>query len=192
MAQKDAIRILGPNSIGLVVGLKPYDYNDHDGVGLYALYRWLLPSPLPGIPYNNEAAASILGDVPALRGDPAGLAKWCRKQLEKHGSPICQALMGPLSKPVVLVADVGQIRELLMGRSDFDRSSYIIDRFPLFGEFHLNMKTGDSWRTSRSWLKRSSSTTLPAPDRGSHHSFFGAQSHSALGDQSPGYRWKAI
>ncbi|GLA34903.1 hypothetical protein AnigIFM63309_009086 [Aspergillus niger] len=122
-------------------------------VGLYVLYRWLLPNPLPGIPYNKQAATSILGDVPALRGDPAGLAKWCSKQLEEHGSPICQALMGPLSKPVVLVADVGQTRELLMGRSDFDRSSYIIDRFPLFGEFHLNMKTGDSWRTSRSWLK---------------------------------------
>ncbi|PYH66912.1 cytochrome P450 [Aspergillus vadensis CBS 113365] len=77
-------------------------------VELYTLYRSLLPSPLPG--------------------DPAGLAKWCSKQLEEHGSPICQALMGPLSKPVVLVAHVGQTRELLMRRSDFDRSSYIINR----------------------------------------------------------------
>lgn len=61
--------------------------------------------------------------------------------------------MGPLSKPVVLVADVGNAREILMGRSDFDRSTYIIDRFPLFGEFHLNMRTGDDWRQSRGWLK---------------------------------------
>ncbi|PYI09471.1 cytochrome P450 [Aspergillus sclerotiicarbonarius CBS 121057] len=122
-------------------------------LGLFTFYRWLLPNPLPGIPYNRTAAASIWGDAPSLRADPAGLAKWCSKQLEAHGSPIYQALMGPLSKPVVLVADVGQTREMLMGRSDFDRSSYIIDRFPLFGEFHLNMKTGDAWRTSRSWLK---------------------------------------
>lgn len=120
---------------------------------LYALYRWLLPKPLPGIPFNPEAVKSIWGDVLELRSDPSGLAKWCSKQLERHGSPVCQALMGPLSKPVVLVADVGNAREMLMGRSDFDRSAYIIDRFPLFGEFHLNMKTGDSWRESRGWLK---------------------------------------
>lgn len=61
--------------------------------------------------------------------------------------------MGPLSTPVVLVADTPETREMLMGRSDFDRSAYIIDRFPLFGEFHLNMKTGDGWRNSRGWLK---------------------------------------
>lgn len=121
--------------------------------GLYAFYRWLLPKPIPGIPYNPKAAKSIWGDVLTLRNDPAGLAKWCSKQLEQHGSPICQALMGPLSKPVVLVADVGKTRESLIGRSAFDRSAYIIDRFPLFGGFHLNMKTGDGWRTSRGWLK---------------------------------------
>lgn len=121
--------------------------------GLYTFYRWLLPKPLPGIPFNPGATQSIWGDVVELRDDPSGLAKWCSKQLEKHGSPICQALMGPLSKPVVLVADVGNAREILMGRSDFDRSAYIIDRFPLFGDFHLNMKTGDDWRQSRGWLK---------------------------------------
>jgi cytochrome P450 len=121
--------------------------------GLYALYMWLLPKPLPGIPFNIAASKSIWGDVLELRDDPSGLAKWCSKQLEAHGTPICQALMGPLSKPVVLVADIGNAREMLMGRSDFDRSVYIIDRFPLFGEFHLNMKTGDGWRQSRGWLK---------------------------------------
>lgn len=74
---------------------------------LYALYRWLLPKPLPGIPFNQKSAQSIWGDFLQLRDDPSVLAKWCSKQLENHGSPICQALMGPLSKPVVLVADVG-------------------------------------------------------------------------------------
>lgn len=27
--------------------------------GLYIVYRWLLPKPLPGIPFNPEAAQSI-------------------------------------------------------------------------------------------------------------------------------------
>ncbi|KEY70887.1 hypothetical protein S7711_00731 [Stachybotrys chartarum IBT 7711] len=121
--------------------------------GMYAIYRQLLPRPLPGIPYNKDAAKLIWGDSKALRDDPSGLAKWCSKQLEKHGSPIVQAMMGPFSTPVVLVADTAETREMLMMRSEFDRSAYIIDRFPLFGDFHLNMKTGDNWRASRSWLK---------------------------------------
>ncbi|KAI1380700.1 cytochrome P450 [Hypoxylon crocopeplum] len=121
--------------------------------GIYVIYQRLLPKPLPGIPFDPESARSLWGDEPALRDDPAGLAKWCSKQLDKHGSPICQALMGPFKTPVVLVADVKETRELLMSRIDFDRSAYIIDRFPLFGEFHLNMKTGDGWRMSRGWLK---------------------------------------
>lgn len=121
--------------------------------GLYALCRRLLPKPLPGIPCDPNAAKSLWGDAPALKADPDGLARWCSKQLEKLGSPLCQALMGPFSKPVVLVADVGETREMLMGRSDFDRSAYIIDRFPLMGDFHLRMMTGDDWRTSRGWLK---------------------------------------
>jgi len=63
--------------------------------------------------------------------------------------------MGPdfLQKPIVLVADVGEARDILLGRSDFDRSSYIINRFPLFGDFHLNMKTTEDWKLARQWSK---------------------------------------
>ena len=124
--------------------------------GLYALYRWvLLPKPLPGVPYDRAAAKKVMGDVPALRTDPDGLAEWCGKQLAKLQTPICQALMGPdfMQKPIVLVADVGEARDVLLGRSDFDRSSYIINRFPLFGDFHLNMKTTDDWKLARQWSK---------------------------------------
>ena len=122
--------------------------------GLYALYRWVLfPRPLPGIPYDQVSAKKLLGDVPALRSDPDGLAEWASKQLGKLGTPICQALMGPLQKPIVLVADVGEARDHLLGRTEFDRSSYIIDRFPLFGHFHLNMKTTEDWKLARQWSK---------------------------------------
>ena len=60
--------------------------------------------------------------------------------------------MGPFSKPLVLVADVGDNRDIMM-RSEFDRSVYIIDRFPLFGGSQIRMHTGDPWRNSRGWLK---------------------------------------
>ena len=59
--------------------------------------------------------------------------------------------MGPFSKPLVLVADIGETRDMM--RNDFDRSAYIIDRFPLFGRSQIRMQTGEDWRTSRGWLK---------------------------------------
>jgi hypothetical protein len=86
----------------------------------YILYRWvLLPNPLPGIPYNIESATKLLGDVPSLRSDPEGLAQWCSKQLSNHGIPIFQALMGPdfLQKPLVLVADVEEVRDMLFSEA---------------------------------------------------------------------------
>lgn len=30
---------------------------------LYFCYRWALPRPIPGIPYNKEATKSIFGDI---------------------------------------------------------------------------------------------------------------------------------
>lgn len=37
-------------------------------IGLYTLYRAVLPKPLEGIPYNKEAADKLLGDVPEMMG----------------------------------------------------------------------------------------------------------------------------
>ncbi|KAK3384720.1 cytochrome P450 [Lasiosphaeria ovina] len=111
--------------------------------GCYGFYCWLLPKPIPGIPYSAAAAQSVLGDVLTLQDDPDRLAWWCGKHV----------FMGPLAKPMVLAADVGDARDILTGRSDFDRSSYIVNSFPLFRGFHFRMKTGDAWRTLRAWLK---------------------------------------
>lgn len=35
-------------------------------LGAFLLYRWLLPKPIPGIPYNAKAIKSIFGDIPDL------------------------------------------------------------------------------------------------------------------------------
>ena len=57
---------------------------------LYGFYLRAFPKPLPGIPYDVEAAKSLSGDLKQLRKDPDGLAKWCSKHLSKLGSPVCQ------------------------------------------------------------------------------------------------------
>jgi hypothetical protein len=35
---------------------------------LYVMYRAILPHPLPGIPYNEDAANKAFGDVPEMMG----------------------------------------------------------------------------------------------------------------------------
>jgi hypothetical protein len=125
-------------------------------VACVAGYRWLLlPRPLLGIPCESGSARRVLGDIPSLNSHPEGLAEWCIQQLGKLESPICQVLLGPnwLQKPIVLVADVDGVRETVLGRTEFDRSSYVISRFSLFGNFHLNFKTDDSWKLARHWIK---------------------------------------
>lgn len=35
-------------------------------LGLYLAYRAVLPKPIPGIPYNKNAASKIFGDAPEM------------------------------------------------------------------------------------------------------------------------------
>lgn len=37
-------------------------------LGLYVVYKAVLPKPLPGIPYNRDAAEKLFGDVPEMMG----------------------------------------------------------------------------------------------------------------------------
>ena len=71
---------------------------------LFGLYRWLLPRPIPGIPYNEEAAKSIFGDIPALLAHVKKTKEahdWLRLQTEKLQSPIVQVFATPCGKPWV-------------------------------------------------------------------------------------------
>lgn len=37
-------------------------------VALYWAYRRILPKPIPGIPYNKDAANKLFGDIPEMMG----------------------------------------------------------------------------------------------------------------------------
>jgi hypothetical protein len=84
-------------------------------VALYASYRWALPKPLPGIPYNAEATKNLLGDAPALRREVSktgDLIAWFLKQNQKAGSPISQIFLQPLGRPYILVSDWRTARDV--------------------------------------------------------------------------------
>jgi hypothetical protein len=48
---------------------------------VFLCYRWALPKPLPGIPYNKEAARTIFGDM-------GPMLKHSELQLRNQGLPL--------------------------------------------------------------------------------------------------------
>ncbi|OHW97284.1 cytochrome p450 [Colletotrichum incanum] len=124
-------------------------------IALYALYQYLLPKPIAGIPFNPSALQSIFGDIPAMlkncNGTPLG---WMASQGQRCNSPIFQLFVMPFSKPSVVVSDFREAQDILMRRKEFDRSDMTIDL--LGGEipqFHINLKTGPEWKGHRRLLQ---------------------------------------
>ncbi|KAJ0325051.1 hypothetical protein COL5a_007555 [Colletotrichum fioriniae] len=122
---------------------------------LYALYNYLLPKPIPGIPYNKEVIKSLLGDIPRLQKEsPQNPFRWMIEQARRHDSPLSQFFLQPFHKPTVFIADFREGQDILMRRKEFDRSDFTISL--LGGEapsFHINLKTGPEWKSHRRLLQ---------------------------------------
>ena len=121
-------------------------------VGLYALYQWLLPKPLPGIAYNPETTKSLFGDAPDMIREISVTGEfgfWMAKQVEKMSSPMCQIFVRPFSKPWVLVADFRESQDILMRRTEFDKPTFISDGLEALGDFHAKYKTNSAFRACR-------------------------------------------
>ncbi|KAM5350984.1 hypothetical protein ACJ41O_003707 [Fusarium nematophilum] len=124
---------------------------------IYALYRRLLPKPIPGIPYNAEAASSVLGDVPTMireTGDGSS-TEWILAQPKRHPGPMCQVFLQPLGKPFVLLSDYREAQDIFLRRThEWDRSEFSIEILSGAGpSHHINMKTGPEWKAHRRLLQ---------------------------------------
>jgi len=108
------------------------------------LYRWLLPKPIPGIPYNKVAAERLWGDAPDMLSAER-VRVWQRSQFAVHGSPIVQLFMSPFQKPWVFVADFWTAQDVMVHRiHEFDRSSLTADSFSgVLPQFQMNYKSAD-------------------------------------------------
>ncbi|KAM3525714.1 hypothetical protein MY4038_007179 [Beauveria bassiana] len=130
---------------------------------LYTIRQWLLPRPLPGIPYNAEAARSLLGDVMAIqRESPENISEWVVRQSDRHRSPVYQVFLVPFARPFVVVSDFREAQDILVRRGhEFDRSDLAIAL--LRGEmpnFHACLKTGPIWAAHRRLLQDVMSPTF--------------------------------
>ncbi|VUC30843.1 unnamed protein product [Clonostachys rosea] len=124
-------------------------------IAVYAAYRLLLPKPIPGIPYNETASRSILGDIPAMmtEGKEAGFS-WMISQASKRPGPLFQFFLGPFDKPFVLLTDYRESRDILLRRKEWDRSDWSIDILGgQIAKHHINMKTGPAWKAHRRLLQ---------------------------------------
>lgn len=95
--------------------------------GLFILYRLALPRPFPNIPYNAASAKRIMGDLPEFeKRQKRGLTPkslWSSIASEA-GSPIAQSFMMPFTRPWIIVADYGEVKDLLLRRArDLGRGS---------------------------------------------------------------------
>lgn len=124
----------------------------------YGLYQWLLPKPLPGIPYNEASAKSLFGDIPGLVKEVSktgDFADYISKQSKKHNSPIAQIFMKPFGKPTLVVCDFKEAQDVLLHRGkEFDRSAFVGELFQGAGKgHHIAKRTGPEWKARRKLLQ---------------------------------------
>jgi hypothetical protein len=105
MESLGSLRVLGtPTSIAISGTLF---------VVAFLLYRWLLPKPIPGIPYNPEAKNSIFGDIPSLLAHlktHKTVSDWMGCHNIRHSSPIVQMFPYLARKPVVVIHDYREVQ----------------------------------------------------------------------------------
>lgn len=125
---------------------------------LHLLYRWALPKPIPGIPCNEKATKSVLGDATAMISDitktDTAWFEWLLKTSIDLNSPIVQVFLRPLSQPLVILCDFREAQDLLLHRKEFDRSPIFGDLFGGLGpDHHINQPTNQIWQSHRRLLK---------------------------------------
>ncbi|UKZ80173.1 hypothetical protein TrVFT333_007930 [Trichoderma virens FT-333] len=128
-------------------------------VALYLVYRWLLPKPIPGIPFNKDAKSSLLGDIPSMvkhSMKTQELHDWIVAQNVKLQSPIIQIFARPFSKPWVVVADYQESRDVMLRRTkEFDRSYFWSEvSGSVMPESHIFKRISDDlFKRQRRWLQ---------------------------------------
>ena len=131
---------------------------------IYVIYRAALPRPIPGIPYNKDAAKHIMGDVPEflkyVKDNQGEALNWWHRQIEKHNSPIIQLFLRPFAPPIVIVADFREAQDVLLRRhKEFDRSDAFEDIFSgTLPYHHIAQKTTDKIKAQKRLL---SDTMMP-------------------------------
>jgi hypothetical protein len=123
-------------------------------ISLYLAYRWALPKPIPGIPYNKEALKTVFGDAPSMvehTSKTQEIYAWMVEQNIKLQSPIVQLFVRPLAKPWVVISDFQEAQDILIRRTkEFDKSIWFKDvAGAVMPESHIFMRTTSRFKQHR-------------------------------------------
>lgn len=118
------------------------------------LYRLALPRPIPGIPYNEDSARKLLGDVPGMtshiKNAEGTFITYIMESMRTLNSPLIQVFIRPLSSPLLILADFREAHDILIHRKDFDRSPSLGDLVKgLTPDHHIHLQTNAAWKTQR-------------------------------------------
>lgn len=126
---------------------------------LYLAWKWALPKPIRGIPYNKAALKSIYGDnveIAEIKKNGGPLRSWFAQQPIRHKGPIAQVFTKPLSRPTVIVSDFREVQDILLRRNkEFDKGGPMIDAFRgVVPYHHVCMETSEhQFKINRDLIK---------------------------------------
>ncbi|KAK2732569.1 cytochrome p450 monooxygenase [Colletotrichum kahawae] len=119
---------------------------------VYAIIQRAYPRPLPGIPYNHQAAGRVMGDLAEL----GERQKSGEEQAARHRSAITQIFLGPFAKPAVLISDYREANDILSHQDavDFKRGKKVDVFSGILPHAHPAMETFDPrFRGSRDLVR---------------------------------------
>lgn len=124
----------------------------------FLLYQWLIPKPIPGVPYNDEARKTIFGDIPSLvkhTKTSKVIIDWMNSHTERHNSPIVQVWIQLFGRPTVIVNDFREAQDILLRRTkEFDKPDMLSDL--MWGanpEHHTVQASNDRFRSQRKLMQ---------------------------------------
>lgn len=128
-------------------------------LGIVLAFMWLrrrlMPKPYPGIPYNEESAGRISGDIPNLIPIIEATNEFSNSLFtittQKLGLPIAQMLFPGIRKPMVVIEDPREIEDIMVRRNkEFDKAPMAIDMIaPMFPNGTLPQYTTPQLRAQK-------------------------------------------
>ncbi|KAI1084678.1 cytochrome P450 [Whalleya microplaca] len=121
---------------------------------LWFLFKKLFfPHPIPGIPYDKEAAKRLSGDRPSITAAVREFMEFSypigRRSL-KFGSPIHQLFMNPFTKPWVYVDDPREVSDIVLHRNtQFDKNISVGVWQTLTPNATIAKQTTPEWKAQR-------------------------------------------
>nr|XP_036582208.1 cytochrome P450 monooxygenase [Colletotrichum truncatum]KAF6790868.1 cytochrome P450 monooxygenase [Colletotrichum truncatum] len=125
----------GPSTFAAVVAAS---------AALIYVLRWLaLPKPFPGIPYNEESANRVLGDMPLIRA-ARSRRTWFAETALSFNSPLSQIFF-PFTSPLLICADPVEANDICTRRlKEFKRNSALQSIFGcVIPNHHIGMADDD-------------------------------------------------